>query len=102
MLFNYKNVDFDIDERQINEEKAKEIGNLIIDAANSSNAEIYEINMEDETFFCVYLEKKGNKNEWDKETDDFIKNLQNTSDFSIMYADEDYGDCFDVVVIHNE
>lgn len=102
MLFNYKNVDFDIDENQISEERAKEIGNLIIDSANSSNAEIYEINIEDETFFCVYLEKKGNKNEWDKETNDFVENLQNKTDFSVMYADEDYGDCFDVIVIHNE
>ena len=102
MLFNYKNVDFDIDESQISEERAKEIGNLIIDSANNSNAEIYEINMEDESFFCVYLEKKGNKNEWDKETNDFVENLQNKTDFSVMYADEDYGHCFDVIIIHNE
>lgn len=102
MLFKYKNIDFDIDEREISEQEAKNYGDKISIASEQSKVNIFEVNFEDKTFGCVFIEKKGVYDEWDSETIAFVKILQNISEFTVMYADEDYGENLDVILIHNE
>lgn len=103
MLFEYKNIIFDIDERNITEEETKSIfGDKISIATQESDVIIAEVNFEDKTFGCVFIEKQGVYDEWDPQTIGFVETLEKITDFSIMYADEDYGEYLDVILIHNE
>ena len=102
MLFEYLNLIFDIDERNISQEEAEKRGNKIAIAAKRSKAEVTEINIEDKTFSMVYIEKKGEPDAWDEETISFVRILEEISNFTVMYADEDYGENLDVILIYNE
>ena len=51
---------------------------------------------------CVFIEKQGKYDEWDAQTINFVRILENNTDLSVMYADEDYGENLDVILIHNE
>ena len=102
MLFKYKNIDFDINEDEITEKEAKTLGDEIAIAMKASDVDIFEVNLEDRTFGCVFIEKQGKYDEWDAQTINFVRTLQNNTDLSVMYADEDYGANLDVILIHNE
>lgn len=102
MLFKYKDIDFDINENEITEKEAKSYGDKISIASEQSKVDIFEVSFEDKTFGCVFIKKKGEYDEWDAETIAFVKILQNISEFTVMYADEDYGENLDVILIHNE
>ena len=102
MLFEYKDMDFDINEDEITEKEAKAVGDEISIAMKASNVNIFEVNLEDRTFGCVFIEKQGKYDEWDAQTINFVRTLQNNTDLSVMYADEDYGENLDVILIHNE
>lgn len=60
MLFKYKDIDFDINENEITEKEAKALGNEISIAMKASDVDIFEVNLEDSTFGCVFIEKKEN------------------------------------------
>lgn len=102
MLFKYKDIDFDINEDEITEKEAKTLGDEIAIAMQASDVDIFEVNLEDSTFGCVFIEKQGKYDEWDAQTINFVRTLQNNTDLSVMYADEDYGENLDVILIHNE
>ena len=103
MLFEYKNIIFNIDERSITEEETKKyFGDKISIATQESNVIINEVIFEDKTFGCVFIEKQGVYDEWDPQTIGFVETLEKITDFSVMYADEDYGENLDVILIHNE
>ena len=102
MLFKYKDIDFDINENEITEKEAKALGDEISIAMKESDVNIFEVNFEDNTFGCVFIEKKGKYDEWDAQTINFVRILENNTDLSVMYADEDYGENLDVILIYNE
>ena len=98
MYFNYREIDFDINEKYVNEEQAKKFFNKAIDLSNK--VQIWEINIEDDDTSYIYLLKQGEYDVWDKETIEYVEILQNNN-YDVMYADEYYGMEFDVIIIYN-
>jgi hypothetical protein len=97
MWFEYKNIDFNYDESKINEDDIKDFFNNIIKIAQKVN--IFEIDIEEKDFSMIYIKKRGKPNEWDLETIDFVKQLQNCQ-YNVLYADEDYGEDLDVLLLY--
>ena len=101
MWFKYKNIDFDYNEQYITEEKIIDFIDKALDLA-LDKISIYEINVADEgEDYFLYISKNGPKNEWDKDTIDYV-NLLEKAGYEVMFADEDYGDEFDVIIIYND
>ena len=101
MWLKYKNIDFDYNERYITEEKIIDFIDKALDLA-LDKVSIYEISVADEgEDYFIYISKKGPKNEWDKDTIDYV-NLLQKAEYEVMFADEDYGDEFDVIIIYND
>lgn len=100
MYLKYKSVDLNYNESYINEDDVKNYFDNIIDIGKEVN--IYEINVEDdfEASF-IFIEKENEPDEWDQQTIDFVKRLQDNN-YSVLYADEDYGENLDVIIIYNE
>lgn len=99
MWFTYKNIDFDYDERNISEENIRVFFDNIIRLAKKVN--IFEICVEEKDFAMIYIEKTEEPDHWDSETMNFVKALEN-SGYEVLYADEDYGDNLDVLLLYDE
>lgn len=98
MWLKYRNIDFDYDEKYVNELFIKEFYDKLIDV--SQDVDIFEIDVESIEFGMIFIEKTGKPDEWDSETMNFCKSLINEG-YDVMYADEDYGENLDVLLIHN-
>lgn len=99
MWFKYKDIDFDYDEKYVTEEFIKNFFDKAIDL--SKKVEIFEITVENTDFAMIYIEKTGKPDEWDYETINFYKLLTNEG-YDVLYADEDYGEGLDVLLIYND
>ncbi len=101
MWFQYKDIDFDYNEKYMTEGKIIDFIKKAIEIA-INQVSIYEINVEDEgDAYYIYIIKQGPKDAWDSETIAYVQLLQNDN-YDVMYADEDYGDEFDVIIIYND
>ena len=98
MWLKYRDIDFDYDERCVRESFIKDFFDELIDLSKDVN--IYEITVESVEFAMIYIEKTGKPDAWDSETMNFVQFLMNAG-YDVLYADEDYGDEFDVILIHN-
>ena len=99
MWLKYRNIDFDYDERCIREAFIKDFFDKLIDVAK--NVDIFEINIESIEFAMIYIEKTEEPDHWDAETINFVRLLMNEG-YDVLYADEDYGENLDVLLIYNE
>lgn len=102
MLIDYKEIYIDFDERNVSEQKAKEIGDIIAIASNETKALVSEVNMEDENNGMIFIDKKEEPDMWDKDTINFLKTLETISDFNLMYSDEDYGADVDALIFYKD
>lgn len=102
MLIDYKEIYIDFDERNVSEEKAKEIGDIVLIASNQTQALVSEVNMEDENNGMIFIDKKEEPDMWDKDTINFLKTLEEISDFNLMYSDEDYGEGTDALIFYKD
>lgn len=82
MLFNYKNIDFDIDEREISKEECIKLFTPIIDIAKKF-VNIVEIDVEDSEYAVILIEGG-----------DEIKFVEELRAYNIdtSTSDEDYGE----------
>lgn len=82
MLFNYKNIDFDIDEREISKEECIKLFTPIIDIAKKF-VNIVEIDVEDSEYAVILIEGG-----------DEIKFIEELRAYNIdtSTSDEDYGE----------
>ena len=99
MWLKYRDIDFDYDERCVKEAFIKDFFDDLIDV--SKNVDIFEINVESVEFAIIYIEKTEEQDHWDKETINFVQFLMNKG-YDVLYADEDYGENLDVLLIYNE
>lgn len=97
MWFKYKEIDFNYNENEVNEDDIKVFFDNIIRIANEVN--IFEVDIEEEDFSMIYIEKTGKPDEWDSETINFVRKLQNCR-YDVLYADEDYGEGLDVLLLY--
>ena len=99
MWLKYRDIDFDYDERCVKEVFIKDFFDKLIDVAK--NVDIFEINVESVEFAMIYIEKTEKPDHWDTETINFVQLLMNEG-YDVLYADEDYGENLDVLLIYNE
>lgn len=89
MLFNYKNIDFDIDEREISKDECIKLFTPIIDIAKDL-VNIVEINVEDSEYAVILIEG-GDENNYAEGTFDFVQELK-AYNIDTSSSDEDYGE----------
>ena len=89
MLFNYKNIDFDIDEREISKEECIKLFTPIIDIAKKF-VKIVEINVESSEYAVILIEG-GSQHEYAPGTMQFVDELR-AYNISTSLSDEDYGE----------
>lgn len=100
MLFQYRSIDFNIDERNINEEDVKIFFDKVLDIAEDI-VKIFEIVVSENDFSEIYIEKQETDPQaWDIRTLDFIKYLSQNG-YDVLTSDEDYGECFDVILMYD-
>lgn len=99
MWFNYKDIDFEYNEKNINEFELKRYFSKIIEIAKKEFVDIIEIEAEEKDCFMIYIEKQGVPEAWDEPTLKFVKALSNKG-INVMLADEDYGENLDVLIIY--
>lgn len=99
MLFEYKNIDFNIDERYVTEENVKSFFSKIIPLTKEIS--IFEIVVSESDFSEIFINKKGVPDAWDEETINFVRDLENNG-YDVIYADEDYGEGLDVILLYDE
>lgn len=99
MLFKYKDIDFNIDERYVTEENVKSFFSKIIPLTKEIS--IFEIVVPESDFSEIFINKKGVPDSWDEETINFVKSLQNNG-YDVLYADEDYGEGLDVILLYDK
>lgn len=99
MLFKYKDIDFNIDERYITKENVKSFFSKIIPLTKEIS--IFEIVVPESDFSEIFINKKGVPDAWDEETINFVNSLQNNG-YDVLYADEDYGEGLDVILLYDE
>ena len=99
MLFKYKDIDFNIDERYVTEENVKSFFSKIIPLTKEIS--IFEIVVSESDFSEIFINKKGVPDAWDEETINFVKDLEN-NEYDVLYADEDYGEGLDVILLYDE
>lgn len=99
MLFKYKDIDFNIDERYVTEENVKSFFSKIIPLTKEIS--IFEIVIPESDFSEIFINKKGVPDAWDKETINFVNSLQNNG-YDVLYTDEDYGEGLDVILLYDE
>lgn len=90
MLFTYKDIDFDIDERNISKEECIKLFTPIIDIANKFNTKIVEINVEDDEYVMILIEG-GDENNYSKNTMEYVEELRKYN-IDTATSDEDYGE----------
>lgn len=85
----------------LTQNQIKTIFNPIIKIGEKVGVNIFDIEVEDNDTTYIYLEKKGsNKEYWDKETIRFLEKLREAN-YSMLLADEDYGEDVDVVILYD-
>lgn len=99
MWFNYKDIDFEYNEQNVDEFELKRYFSKIIEIAKKEFVDIVEIEAEEKDCFMIYIEKQGVPEAWDEPTLKFVKALSNEG-ISVMLADEDYGEDLDVLIIY--
>ena len=88
MLFNYKEIDFDINEREISKDECIKLFTPVIDIAKKF-VEIAEISVEDSEYAVILIEG-GDENNYAEGTLDFVQELE-AYNIDTSLSDEDYG-----------
>lgn len=95
----YNGIDIDYDENNFTEDESIDFARKIIPLAKNNYVDIYDLVLGYEDYLCyINIRKKGAKDEWDPETINFERDLTNNG-FDVTFANEDYGDDFDVLII---
>ena len=89
MLFNYKEIDFDINEREISKDECIKLFTPVIDIAKKF-VEIAEISVEDSEYAVILIEG-GDENNYAEGTLDFVQELE-AYNIDTSLSDEDYGE----------
>lgn len=102
MWFKYRDIDFEYNENYVTEKEIIDFFDTLIDLSLEI-VKIFEINIEDKfEASYIYIEKQEtDPDSWDIRTMDFVKDLS-VAKYDVMYADEDYGEMFDVLIIYND
>ena len=98
MLFNYKNIDFDIDEREISKEECIKLFTPVLDIAKKF-VKVIEIDVESSEY-AVILVEGGSQHEYASSTMQFVQELS-AYNISTSLSDEDYGE-LDAINVYME
>lgn len=97
MLFNYEDVDFDIDERAISQEECIKLFTPLIGIANRLGVEITEIVVESNDYAMI-LVAGSSEESYSNKTIEYADELT-AYNIDISLADEDYG-CLDAINVY--
>lgn len=98
MLFQHKNVDFDVDESEISKEECIRLFTPVLDIAKKF-VKVVEIDVESSEY-AVILVEGGSQHEYASGTMQFVQEL-NAYNISTSLSDEDYGE-FDAINVYME
>lgn len=98
MLFQHKNVDFDINEKEISKEECIKLFTPVLDIAKKF-VKVVEINIESSEY-AVILVEGGSQHEYAPGTMPFVQELS-AYNISTSLSDEDYGE-LDAINIYME
>lgn len=98
MLFQYKNVDFNINEKEISKEECIKLFTPVLDIAKKF-VKIVEIDVESSEYAVILIEG-GSQHEYAPGTTQFVQELS-AYNISTATSDEDYGE-LDAINIYME
>ena len=98
MLFQHKNIDFDIDEREISKEECIRLFTPVLDIAKKF-VKVVEIDVESSEYAVILIEG-GSQHEYAPSTMQFVDELR-AYNISTATSDEDYGE-LDAINIYME
>lgn len=98
MLFQHKNIDFDIDESEISKEECIKLFTPVLDIAKKF-VKVVEVNVESSEYAVILIEG-GSQHEYAPGTMQFVDELR-AYNISTTTSDEDYGE-LDAINIYME
>ena len=98
MLFNHRNVDFDIDERLISQMLVIKIFDPILDICDRHDAAIVEVVVESDEYAMIMLEGDS-PDEYSDAAIEIADEIPEMTDLDVSLSDEDYGE-LDVINIY--